>query len=213
MDYNQQSVNIFNRKAQRYQDKYMDLSSCIDTFSAFIAGLSKSKSRVLELGCGPGNISHYLLKQNPEFSILATDLAPNMLALAKQNNPSVEVMLLDCRELNCLQERFDGIMCGFCLPYLTQQQAFNLIRDAARRLLENGVLYISCMEGCELAPKIDVSDNSDKMYTYFHRGETLVSALKGAGFNLVDIQRKRQASPIGEVTELFITARLDKVIT
>lgn len=213
MDHNQQSVNIFNRMAQRYQDKYMDLSSCIDTFSPFIAALPKSNARVLDLACGPGNICRYLLKQKPMLSILATDLAPNMLALAKQNNPSIEVMLLDCRELHSLQERFDGIMCGFCLPYLTQQQALNLISDAALRMLDKGVLYMSCMEGSELAPKIDASDNTDKMYTYFHQGDTLIDALENAGFKVFDIQRKRQASPIGEVTELFITARLDKVIT
>ncbi|MGS0676353.1 hypothetical protein [Shewanella sp. 0m-4] len=34
-------------------------------------------------------------------------------------------------------------------------------------------------------------------------------SLEAAGFSIIDIKRKLQTSPIGEVTDLFITARLD----
>ena len=98
---NQVSVKTFNKLAQRYQDKYMDLAMYIDTFEPFIKALPRLNARVLELACGPGNITCYLLTHRPELSILATDLAPNMLTLAQQNNPQVEVALLDSRALRC----------------------------------------------------------------------------------------------------------------
>ncbi|MGS0679711.1 class I SAM-dependent methyltransferase [Shewanella sp. 125m-7] len=209
LERNQISVNTFDKVAERYQDKYMDLAMYIDTFEPFIHALPRPNARVLELACGPGNICRYLLTRRSELSILATDLAPNMLKLAKQNNPQVEVMLLDSRELNRLDERFDAIMCGFCLPYLNQLEALALIADAAQRLTANGVIYISTMEGNDQAAREDISSDGDQMFTYFHQGDALLSALEAAGFSIIDIKRKRQVSPIGEVTDLFITARLD----
>jgi 23S rRNA G2069 N7-methylase RlmK/C1962 C5-methylase RlmI len=37
-------------------------------------------------------------------------------------------------------------MCGFCLPYLSKEEAVKLIRDAAAILNPDGVFYISTME-------------------------------------------------------------------
>lgn len=213
LDPNKVSVNTFDKLALRYQEKYMDLAMYIDTFEPFIEALPKQDARVLELACGPGNITRYLLSKRPQLSILATDLAPNMLILAQQNNPQVDVALLDSRELNRLGARFDAIMCGFCLPYLNQQQVLNLISDAAQRLTDNGVIYLSAMEGDSLGPRVDTSSDGDKMYTYFHQGADIVSALELAGFSIIELKRKLQPSPIGEVTDLFITARLDKGIS
>ncbi|WP_299806660.1 trans-aconitate 2-methyltransferase [uncultured Shewanella sp.] len=209
LDRNQISVNTFNKLAQRYQDKYMDLAMYIDTFEPFINALPKQNSTVLELACGPGNITRYLLSLRPQLSILATDLAPNMVRVAKQNNPQVAVMQLDSRELNSLDGCFDAIMCGFCLPYLNQQEALSLIKNAAKRLTANGVIYLSVMEGIEREPRKDISSDGDQMFTYFHQGKVLRSALEAAGFSVIDLKRKQQASSIGEVTDLFITARLD----
>ncbi len=209
MDNNQISVNTFDKLAQRYEDKYMDLAMYADTFDSFINHLPTDDARVLELACGPGNITKMLLSEKPNLSILATDLAPNMLLLAKKNNPKIEVLQLDSRHLSKVTERFDAIMCGFCLPYLDRDEAIALIDAAAERLNPQGILYLSTMEG--ECPKVreDTSSDGDKVYTYFHHAEQLVPALSRRGFKLLALKRKQQNSPIGEVTDLFITARLD----
>jgi len=69
-----------------------------------------------------------------------------MLALAKKNNPTAEFQLLDSREILKLNKTYDAIMCGFCLPYLTKEEAIQLMEDAAKILNANGVIYISTME-------------------------------------------------------------------
>jgi 2-polyprenyl-3-methyl-5-hydroxy-6-metoxy-1,4-benzoquinol methylase len=209
MDNNQISVNTFDKLAQRYQDKYMDLAMYSDTFDSFISHLPTDDARVLELACGPGNITQMLLSEKPNLSILATDLAPNMLMLAKKNNPKIEVLQLDSRHLNRVEEQFDAIMCGFCLPYLDRLEAIALIDAAALRLKLGGILYLSTMEGECPNVREDTSSDGDKVFTYFHHAEQLVPALNRRGFKLLALQRKQQASPIGEVTDLFITARLD----
>ena len=66
------------------------------------------------------------------------------------------------------------------------------------------------MEGDSVEPRLDTSSDGDQMYTYFHRGEDIVSALEASGFSMIEFKRKQQASPNGDVTELFITASLSK---
>ena len=73
----------------------MDLELYDDTYEAFVAILPVQNASVLELGCGPGNITRHLLHLNPSLQLIATDIAPNMVSLAKVNNPSAEIMQLD----------------------------------------------------------------------------------------------------------------------
>jgi len=46
--------------------------------------LLNEQAKVLELACGPGNITKCLLSKRPDLEILATDIAPNILELAKK---------------------------------------------------------------------------------------------------------------------------------
>src|SRR5690606_3808601 len=100
----------------------------------------------LEIGCGPGNITKYLLSKKPDFDILGIDIAPNMVELAKQNNPTAHFALMDCRQINQLDTKFDGIIGGFCLPYLTRVESEKLISDASDLLNDNGLIYLSFVE-------------------------------------------------------------------
>jgi len=146
MNKTQIAVNIFDKCVSLYQDKFMDVSLYHSGFDLFCNSIKKQNAEILELACGRGNITKYLLDKRPDFKILGTDLAPNMLALAKKNNPTAEFQLLDSREILKLNKTYDAIMCGFCLPYLTKEEAIQLMEDAAKILNANGVIYISTME-------------------------------------------------------------------
>ena len=95
MDKTRLVVAVFDRRAQEYQDKYMDVGLYQDTFDLFCTSIAQEKAYILELGCGPGNITRYLLKQRPGFKILGIDLAPNMIELAQMNNPNAAFRLMD----------------------------------------------------------------------------------------------------------------------
>jgi len=69
-----------------------------------------------------------------------------MIALAKINNPTAHFELTDCRAIDRLETKFDGIICGFCLPYLSEEDSAKLLLDAATLLHKNGLFYISFVE-------------------------------------------------------------------
>lgn len=195
MDPTDQIVNLFDFAAERYQEKYMDLSLYHQSLNLFLDKLPLSKPKVLELGCGPGNISQYLLKQCPELQLLGTDLAPTMLELAHQNNPGSEFQQMDCRDLCSLNQKFDGIIGGFCLPYLSREDAIQLIHNSASCLSPSGVLYLSTMEddysrSGMVGPSEPIEGAPSQMYTWYHEGSYLIEAMENAGFHKLKVIRQ-----------------------
>ena len=95
-DHYKETFETWNKVALLYQEKFMHLDIYNSTYDAFLGSLPKS-STVLEIGCGPGNISRHLLSERPDLQLLGTDIAPNMLQLAAANNPTATFLQLDCR--------------------------------------------------------------------------------------------------------------------
>lgn len=206
MDKTKTAVDIFDKHARLYQDKYMDTSMYHDTFDAFCDNITRQNAEILELACGPGNITAYLLKKRPDLKILGTDLSPNMIGLAKANNPGAEFRLMDCRDLGTLDKKYDGIVCGFALPYLSKEEAIQLIGDAAGVLRPGGILYLSTMEDDYSKSGVQQSSTGDRMYLYYHQADYLTQALRDNGFTVVHVQRKTYADGSG-TTDLVIIAR------
>lgn len=208
MDKNKQAVEVFNKLAQVYQDKFMDVSLYHDSFDTFCSHIKKEKANILELACGPGNITQYLLKKRPDLNILGTDLAPNMIELAKLNNPQANFQLLDSRNILSLNQTYDAIMCGFCLPYLSKEEAIQLIADAAKILTIDGVIYISTMEDDYSKSEFKKGSSGDEIFMHFHEGDYLREALYASGFKNIDIKRQNYpTTDDSKVIDLIIIAQ------
>ena len=181
MDPNQTSINTFNDLAELYQEKYFHLQQYNATYDLFCDHVLTTGAQLLELGCGPGNITRYLLGKRPDFQILATDAAPNMVALAKKNNPEANVQVLDARQLGMLTQTFDAIVLGFCLPYLSQEDV-KLVFEQCYRLLNNeGIIYLSTIEGQYANSGLLTSANTGRsVYSYYY-SEDLLRTLYDSG--------------------------------
>lgn len=208
MNKTQIAVDIFDKCASQYQNKFMDVSSYHDGFDLFCNNIKKQNAEILELACGPGNITKYVLNKRPDFKILGTDLAPNMIALAKENNPTAEFELMDSRDISKLNKTYDAIMCGFCLPYLTKEEAIQLIADAAKILNPEGVIYISTMEDEYSKSAWKKGSGGHEMFMHYHEGGYLSQALKENKFTIIDLKRQDYADKdeINDV-DLIIVAK------
>jgi len=209
MDKYQITVGTFDKLAQKYQDKYMHMDFYQDTYDTFCNYITKHNAHIFEIGCGPGNITQYLLNKLPKLKIIATDLSPNMVALAKQNNPQAECFVLDSRDINKVKQTFDAIMCGFCLPYLSKNDIKCLIKDSQKILNPDGIIYLSTMEDYDNKSGFQTSSSGDQVYIHYHQSEFLVNTLLECGFEILDTTRKSFPAEIGTpATDLFIIAKL-----
>lgn len=198
------AIHIFNTHASFYAEKYMDVSQYHTALDIFCDNIKKQHASVLELACGPGNVTKYLLCKRPDINILATDLAPNMLQIAKETNPSIQTQLLDCRELLSLNRTFDAVVCAFATPYLSKEETIQLIKDVAFVLHRGGTCYISTMEDDYSKSGWQTSSKADKVYMYYHESGYLIKAMEENGLRL--LYQTTIPAPMNGDTDLLLIA-------
>lgn len=194
--------DIFNKHATEYQSRFMNVDLYADTFADFCASL-QTGAKVLEIACGPGNITQHLLRKRPDLQIFGIDLAPNMIELARQNNPSAEFAVMDCRNIATLDSIYDAVMCGFCLPYISMEEAERLIADCTELLSPNGVIYLSTMEDDYSKSGIVTNSHGEQCQMYFYTSGDLRQMLVSHNFEVLCEERKIS----GAVTDLVLIAR------
>ena len=186
-----ETQKTWNKIAQLYEDKFMELNLYDDTYKSFCNLLLKPDADVLEIGCGPGNITQHLLQLKPQLQILATDVSKDMISLAAKNNPGIDTQVLDCRHLDIIAQKFDGIMCGFTIPYLSAADCNKLISDSYNLLSDNGIIYISFVPGDDKKSGFISGSTGERTYFYYHN----INALKQ---NL-------------QLNHMMVTHRIDKM--
>ncbi|MBB6238024.1 2-polyprenyl-3-methyl-5-hydroxy-6-metoxy-1,4-benzoquinol methylase [Pedobacter sp. AK013] len=204
------AAEAFDKSAKIYQEKFMDVSLYNEAFKVFFDNITTNNASVLDIACGPGNITKYLLDNRPDYRILGIDLSSKMLKLAKINNPKAQFQLMDCREIDTIGAKFNGITCGFCLPYLTQQEAINLIANVSKLLKPNGIFYLSTMEEDENnKSRYQISSTGDQVYVNYHKEDYLSTALEENNFETLIL--KRYSSPDKDgliITDLVLVCKI-----
>ena len=184
-------------KSWLFQEQFMDLDLYNDTYDIFCELLSKPGPLILEIGCGPGNITKYLLNTRPDFKIFAIDISPEMIKLANQNNPTADFKVMDCREIDTFDDTFDAIICGFCIPYLSRDDCSKLIKDCHDLLNGSGILYLSYVGGDYGQSGYQTGKSGDRMYFYYHNHSDLKITFEENDFEIVKILKKRYAKADG----------------
>jgi predicted TPR repeat methyltransferase len=203
-------IDIFDKYAHMYESKYMSVEKYHTSLEKFCSSLSKENASILELACGPGNITKYLLDKIPTLKILGTDLSPAMIKLAQGNNPSANILILDCRSILDLKSKYDAIVCGFGLPYISKEEAIQMIKDASISLNQEGLIYLSTMEDDYTKSGFTTSSTNpnEGLFMYFHQEDYLVDAMTQVGFEIIDISRVKYVDKNQEVVDLIIIGKL-----
>ena len=179
----QETFDTWNKIARLYQDRFMELDLYNDTYDVLLNFIGNNAS-VLEIGCGPGNISKYILSKRSTLRIKGIDISENMITLARKNNPLAESEVMDVRNLDNLTEKFDAVICGFCIPYLSQPDCSKMIGDCKTLLKESGVLYLSFVAGDYEKSGFITGNSGDRMFFYFHAQDRIVNELKANSFDI-----------------------------
>jgi trans-aconitate methyltransferase len=180
------SVQRFDQFAAEYAQRFMDMNAYSDSIDRFCNSIVNPGPKILELACGPGNITRLLKSRFPVSQITAIDLAPQMIEIARKHLPDVDFRVMDVRNISTIPAKFDAIMCSFCLPFLSKTDSEKLILDCADRLVLGGVLYVSTMEGNEERAGFEPTSFSgiEEIYFNYHQQKNLEDAFLKAGFEI-----------------------------
>jgi 2-polyprenyl-3-methyl-5-hydroxy-6-metoxy-1,4-benzoquinol methylase len=189
MNRNKDAVDVFDKWADLYQSKYMNVDRYSSSIDLFINETRKIGTRVLDIACGPGNIARYLLGKFPDMNLLGIDLAPSMIKLARVNNPNANFQVMDSRNIQELEQNFDGIIAAFVLPYLDKSEVISLVANISQLLTSNGILYLSTIEGRPEDSGLRKGSTGDEVYQHYYEGSFLINLLENSGLCLIDQQR------------------------
>ncbi len=202
------TIKTFDSVAEQYLEKFKGFSLYQPSYDAFLQALNPGQTRILEVACGPGQVSHYLLQQRPALAIKGIDMAPNMVSLAKTLNPQANYSIMDCRDIKQLKTPFDAIMCGFCVPYLAKSDTMQLIQDMADLLPTDGLLYLSTTTGDPAQSGYQTSQSAaGAVYIEYHAIKDILEQLKACKLSVLQHDLIRHTHNEQATTDEIILAR------
>ncbi|SDM32060.1 class I SAM-dependent DNA methyltransferase [Kriegella aquimaris] len=196
----QETFKTWDKIAKLYENTFMDFDLYNDTYDIFCEFIGRrSNESILEIGCGPGNITRYIATRNSSFKIHAVDVSENMIALAKKNIPSVDFQVMDCRNIADIKSRFGGIICGFTIPYLSRPDCSRLLKSCNNLLREDGIFYLSFVAGDYKNSGYILGSTGDKTYFYYHNLEKIKNELEVNSFIIVNLMEKEFQKSDGSI--------------
>ena len=137
---------LFNRKAGSWRSKYGGngkLSSRLERFTLRLSELSPPPARILDLGCGTGDMAAAL--GHLGYHVTACDIAEKMIDIARGTHAgsAVEWISLnpDWRVLPFADGSFDGVVASSVFEYLINVQ--QVATELSRVLRPEGILLLT----------------------------------------------------------------------
>ena len=149
---------LFNHKARGWRSKYVPhgkLHSRVEQFTARLAELCPAPARILDLGCGTGEIAAALSQMG--YPVTACDFAEEMMAVARRNYARTPVDWVglepEWKALPFADASFDGIVVSSVFEYLDDVP--RVAAELSRVLRPEGVLLLTVPNPCNSVRKLE----------------------------------------------------------
>jgi len=140
----QQTIESYNKSAITFANSIAKLKNYHQTYDDLIQRLPE-KCDVLDLACGPAQISQYI-RERRHANIIGVDLSHEMLNIARQAIPDGEFAQHSIIDY-CDERQYDAVIIGFGLPFLDTVQMERCLANACGLVKREKFLYVSFMHG------------------------------------------------------------------
>jgi SAM-dependent methyltransferase len=154
----------------------------------FFISLLKKGGRVLDVGCGAGVKSKYLLGKGLE--VTGIDFSEKFIEIAAREVPEAKFLVLDMKDVNNLGIKFDGIFAQASLLHIAKKDVVDVLFKFVERLDPDGYLYIAVKGLREGGKEEETVEENDYGYEYerffsFYTMDELRKYLSDLGLNVV----------------------------
>ncbi len=133
-------AKLFDKNLVRFAPVYDESIEALVSVLPFSKG---AKIRVIDLGCGTGNIARAVLEKYPRASVLCFDLSEKMIELARaklKNYKNVEYRIGDIRDFR-FPAKLDAVISSLVLHHVQGEGKLRLFRRIYNSLAKGGVFY------------------------------------------------------------------------
>ncbi|WP_231036101.1 class I SAM-dependent methyltransferase [Pectinatus sottacetonis] len=163
------TIESYNKNVKAYAEKFMEFPSYMKQIAKLYDLLEDGVS-VLDLGCGPGNVSRQL-QRGKKLNYLGIDLSEEMIKLAQGNNKNGKFSVQDITQVNFPRNNFNCIVFSFCIVHLETNMALELLSRAIKWLKKDGFIYLSFMEGKKPGYETTSFSSEPIFFNYYQSNE------------------------------------------
>lgn len=149
---------VWNFWAAKYDKLWVQKYSLKPTRDYILEAVSQNinrKSKILDLGCGPGELIRELFNKYEDVDITGVDFSEGMLQVSKSRNPKAKHIKMDVSKLHKINEKFDLIICTHSLPYYKEPK--KVMKELNRLLNDEGKVFIGFASGNSFYDKFILS--------------------------------------------------------
>jgi ubiquinone/menaquinone biosynthesis C-methylase UbiE len=144
--------------------------------------------RVLEIGCGPGEVSGFLNRCGVQ--CIGTDISARMIENARRYYPDVSFEVQDFFNLGYADGAFFGVVAYYAIVNLTLAEIREVFAEV-QRVLQCGGLFLFTFHVYEHEERTDVqrffSEQGGPLTFYYFKVDEMKALVESLGFQVVDI--------------------------
>lgn len=192
-------IEIYSEYSAQFDERIGSLDIYNQTYVDFIC-VAKKKQSLLDLACGPGNVSAFIQKVLPDVEMSCVDLSDEMLVLAGDKLQKASFFKSDIMALELPERKYDMIVCAFGLPYIKACDIDRFVYQVDRFSSIGTSVYISCMEGNTLTKEVMSFADLKSLDVQRHRKEDVVASFAKRNFSLTSFSKQDYKEADGSVT-------------
>ena len=166
------------------------------------ASLVRPGGTVGDVGCGTGRLAPHLAAFG--LTVRGVDLSPEMVRVARRDQPGLDVQLADLRDLPCGDGELDGAVAWYSLMYLPPEDRAGAFAELARVLRPGAPLAMAWKQGDD-APRRGGSSFDVGFDIWWHSRAEVAARLAAAGFE-VRFWGEKPADPDEQQDQGYVVA-------
>ena len=204
------AIDTYNEIAQEYEKEFgNDYSDTpyIDIFLNYLDG-----KKVLDIGCGVGNLTKYILDKG--FNVDGIDLSEEMLNIAKSKYDNINFLQMNMKDI-ILDKKYDGIMLAYSLFHSTKQEVLEVLPKYYSLLNNNGKRLLILQSGKGEQVIDEPLKNGLKMFINYYSLEEIREVLEDNNFKILytDLKKPESEFELGNEKIIIICERITTVKT
>jgi len=197
--------DTYAKIAKAYAEEFFDDRADLPVIDKLV-GLVPAGSRVLDVGCGPGQFSQYLMGHG--LVAEGIDTSDEMLTIAREKVPNGSFSKMDMRRLQYADKSFEAVLLAYSLIHIPTPEIPNVLKELKRVLKPGGLVLIIAQKGAADQVLDEPLAEGEKIFVNFFSKERLNQLLVNSG---LAIQEEGTLEQKGEEvlasTALYVIAR------